>query len=113
MSNITSSLPACEKPQLWTFVFTLLAVSLCLTFPAFAQSTVSGIMCLVVDEITGPLGRLIACIGVIAIGVNAMIGRTSWTAAIIVAVGIAVVFGAKGVVVLMAGPAAGGFCGLA
>lgn len=44
---------------------------------------------------TGTIGKGVATLGVVTVGIAACFGRASWTQAIVVAVGIAVIFGAN------------------
>jgi type IV secretion system protein VirB2 len=53
---------------------------------------------MIVDFITGPFGRLLAIIAVIALGFMAFAGRLSWFTAGAVVVGIGLVFGAPSIV---------------
>jgi len=57
-------------------------------------SPISKILCNVVGWFTGPVGKAIATIALIVIGVGALMGKVSWGVAIIVAIGIAIIFGA-------------------
>lgn len=47
---------------------------------------------------TGTAGTAIATIGVIIVGIGALLGKVSWGMALIVAIGVAVVFGADAIV---------------
>jgi type IV secretion system protein VirB2 len=53
---------------------------------------------MIVDFITGPFGRLLAIIAVIALGFLAFAGRLSWFTAGAVVLGIGLVFGAPAIV---------------
>ena len=55
--------------------------------------------------LTGALGKAIATLAIIIIGIGALMGKVSWGMAIIVAIGVAVVFGAGQIVQLLAGGA--------
>lgn len=59
------------------------------------------VLCDVVDWFHGNLGRGLATLAVITIGVGAMLGKTSWGMALTVAVGISVIFGAEELVRLL------------
>jgi type IV secretory pathway VirB2 component (pilin) len=53
---------------------------------------------LIINEMfTGMLGKAIATIGVLIVGVGAALGRVSWTMAVTVAVGISCMFAARGI----------------
>ena len=65
------------------------------------------ILCNIVGWFTGPVGQGLATLAVIVIGVGALMGKVSWGMAIIVAVGIAAVFGAPTIVGTLGGNTAG------
>lgn len=52
--------------------------------------------------ITGSIGRAIATIGIIIIGIMATLGRITWTQAMVVGVGISVIFGAAALAGMLA-----------
>ena len=81
----------------------MLISSLVLTEPAFAQTSgafapLETAVQMIVDFITGPFGRLLAIIAVIALGFLAFAGRLSWFTAGAVVLGIGLVFGAPAIV---------------
>ena len=55
-------------------------------------------LCNVANWFKGPIGRGIATLAIIVIGVGALMGKVSWGMAIIVGIGIAVIFGAPTIV---------------
>ena len=52
------------------------------------------VLCTVVGFIYGNLGRGLATLAIIILGVGALLGKTSWGMAITVGIGISVIFGA-------------------
>ncbi len=58
------------------------------------QSPMGNVICAIIGIIYGNLGRGIAVLAVIILGVGATIGKVSWGLAMTVGVGIGVVFGA-------------------
>ncbi|WP_444851278.1 TrbC/VirB2 family protein [Neoaquamicrobium sediminum] len=81
----------------------ILISSLAMAEPAFAQSSsafapLETAVQMIVDFITGPFGRLLAIIAVIALGFLAFAGRLSWFTAGAVVLGIGLVFGAPAIV---------------
>ena len=99
VSYSTAARPA-SVPKVF---FTMLAISLVLAEPAFAQSSgafapLETAVQMIVDFITGPFGRLLAIIAVIALGFLAFAGRLSWFTAGAVVLGIGLVFGAPAIV---------------
>ena len=75
-------------------------------------SPMSNALCIAATWITGNTGRGIATIGITIIGIGALLGKVSWGMAMIVGVGVAVVFGATGIVRLLGGTAAAGVAGV-
>jgi type IV secretory pathway VirB2 component (pilin) len=76
--------------------FIAIALYLAMMPYVLAQATPMGnVLCDVVDFIIyGNLGRGLATLAIIIVGVGATLGKVSWGLAITVAVGISVVFGA-------------------
>jgi type IV secretory pathway VirB2 component (pilin) len=89
-----------------------IAAYLLLVAPALAagNSTPMGtVLCNIVQMFTGNLGRGLATLAVIVVGVGATLGKVSWGLAITVAVGIAVIFNANGLVSLLGAGISGCF----
>lgn len=74
---------------------------------AAGGDTIGEVLCNVVGWFTGPVGKGIATLAIIVIGVGALMGKVSWGMAIIVGVGVAVIFGAKDIVEELGGGASG------
>jgi type IV secretory pathway VirB2 component (pilin) len=80
---------------------------------AFASSVstaspMSNALCIAATWITGNAGRGIATIGITIIGIGALLGKVSWGMAMIVGVGVAIVFGSTAIVRLLGGTGAAG-----
>ena len=56
------------------------------------------ILCAITGFFKGNTGRALATIAVTVIGIGALMGKVSWGMAIMVGVGVAVIFGAAGIV---------------
>lgn len=70
-----------------------------LVSPAFASGgALSTVLCSVVTLVSGNLGRGLATLAVIIVGVGATLGKVTWGMAITVAVGIAIIFNAGAIV---------------
>jgi type IV secretion system protein VirB2 len=66
---------------------------------AFASQTPMGnVLCTVTSWFTGNTGKGLATIAITVIGIGALLGKVSWGMAIIVGIGVAIVFGAAGIV---------------
>lgn len=97
----------------WQSCLVMLAGAALVLLPdvAFAVPTPMGnVLCVVVQWFTGNTGKGLATIAVTVIGIGALLGKVSWGMAIIVGIGIAIVFGAAGIVDALssAGPGIGG-----
>lgn len=66
-----------------------------LLLPAPAYAQIGDLLCDVWWMLQGDLGRGLATLAVAALGIGAMLGKVSWGMAIMVAVGVAVLFGAN------------------
>ncbi len=66
---------------------------------AFAGAEPTGrILCTVVTWLTGATGKGIATIGIVILGIGALLGKVSWGMAMIVGIGAAIIFGAAAMV---------------
>lgn len=65
---------------------------------AYAGTTIGDVLCGVADWFTGPVGQGIATLAILVIGIGALMGKVSWGMAIIVGIGVAVIFGAPAIV---------------
>jgi type IV secretion system protein VirB2 len=63
-----------------------------------AANAIQNTLCKVVGLFTSTTGKAIATLAVIIVGVGALMGKVSWGLALIVALGIALVFGAASIV---------------
>ena len=102
MSNLLHRFAGRQAASALMFAGIVLAC-LVLSQPAFAQSSgafapLETAVQMIVDFITGPFGRLLAIIAVIALGFLAFAGRLSWFTAGAVVLGIGLVFGAPAIV---------------
>lgn len=86
----------------WSIVYTLLLIIAISLIPdnSFAANgdTIGEVLCDVVSWFSGPVGKGIASLAIIILGVGALMGKVSWGMGITVAIGIAVIFGAGNIV---------------
>ena len=71
---------------------------------AFAGNVITpmgNVLCTAVGWFTGNTGKGLATIAITVIGIGALLGKVSWGMAMIVGVGVAIVFGAAGIVSVM------------
>ena len=69
-----------------------------LSFAAGVNTPMGNVLCTVVNWFTGNTGKGLATIAITVIGIGALLGKVSWGMAIIVGIGVAIVFGAAGLV---------------
>jgi type IV secretion system protein VirB2 len=103
-----------ELSSAWQMSLLMLLAAVAIMLPdlAFAETGVSvatgdtviaAAFCNVIGWFTGTTGKGIATIAIIVIGVGALMGKVSWGMAIIVGIGIALIFGAASLVNNIAG----------
>ena len=63
-----------------------------------AANPIEQVLCNVVAFMTSTTGKAIATIAIIVVGLGALMGKISWGMALIVALGVALVFGASKIV---------------
>ncbi len=90
-----------QKP--WAFSISMMLAMAILMLPELGlagdgETVVSNVLCRVVNWFTGSVGKGIATLAIIIIGVGALMGKVSWGMAIIVGIGVAVIFGAASIV---------------
>ena len=62
------------------------------------NTPMGNVLCTAVGWFTGNTGKGLATIAITVIGIGALLGKVSWGMAMIVGVGVAIVFGAAGIV---------------
>lgn len=87
-------------------LFSLLAIGIYILLmnPAFAVGTptpMGTVLCAVVQMIYGNLGRGLATLAIVIVGIGATLGKVSWGLAITVAVGISIIFNATAIANLL------------
>lgn len=91
--------------QAWSLSICLLAAYAVMLVPVDAFATgpqrITSTICEVVNWFIGPVGTAIATLAIIIIGVGALMGKVSWGMAIIVGLGVAVIFGAPQIATLL------------
>jgi len=113
MSNVQMKTAQNMIDVCWHLTLVFAAYTCVALMPDMASANaIQTVFCNVVGQLTGTTGAAIATVAVIAVGIGALLGKISWGMALIVAVGIALVFGAATIVnALNTGTAgAGGSC---
>src|SRR5580704_10979157 len=98
-----SHLSTRQKPSaMWQLCLALAIAAAALMLPDFAHAgtdtPIGNIFCILSTWITGNTGKGLATIAITVIGIGALLGKVSWGMAMIVALGVAVVFGASGII---------------
>jgi type IV secretory pathway VirB2 component (pilin) len=95
----------------WHLVI-LLAVGVCVSMlpdaalaggGAPGSNAIEQVFCNIVILLTGQTGKAVATVAIIAVGVGALLGKVSWAMALIVALGVALIFGAATIVQALGG----------
>ena len=111
MSNNSINL---NSTQVWQLFFTFCLVFMILSIAPdsmadkIASSSAGGIagtMCKVTNALTGPIGKGIATIAVVVLGIGLFLGKLSWGLAMATAVGIGMIFSAGTIVTWLSGSA--------
>jgi type IV secretion system protein VirB2 len=104
------SLSTTNMSQMQTIAFCLcLAVLLTLLIPntSFASSStgttgsgdaIASVLCTIVTALTGTIGKAVATIAVVVLGIGLFLGKLSWPLAVATAIGIGMIFGATDLV---------------
>ena len=87
----------------WQACLMVMLTAIVISMPELAMATNSNtpmgnVLCTVVNWFTGNTGKGLATIAITVIGIGALLGKVSWGMAIIVGIGVAIVFGAAGIV---------------
>lgn len=98
-----------DKDVCWQVCVALCLTALIMMMPelSYAQNNssndaISGTICTIVKQLTGPVGRGIATVAVVFVGIGLFLGKMSWGLAIAVGIGIGAIFGAGTIVNLLA-----------
>ena len=88
----------------WQICLMVMLTAVIVSMPdlSYATNTPMGnVLCTVVNWFTGNTGKGLATIAITVIGIGALLGKVSWGMAIIVGIGVAIVFGASSIVNVM------------
>ena len=84
-------------------IATLAAAAMVPETASASGATLEGILCNAVSYVTGGPGKALATIAILILGIAAFFGKVTWGLAVLVAVGMAGVFGASYVVSQVSG----------
>src|ERR1700679_4129056 len=98
----------------WQVALMVMLTVVVVMMPDFAHAQVNtpmgAVLCTVTSWFTGNTGKGLATIAITVIGIGALLGKVSWGMAIIVGTGVAIVFGAAGIVGAMGTSGGGSSC---
>jgi type IV secretory pathway VirB2 component (pilin) len=92
------------RETVYRLSMSFLALSFLLVFPETAHAgsdPLSTTICLVVGWFTGGMGQAIATLGIVVLGIGAMMGKVSWPMALTVAFGVSVMFSGAQIVQIL------------
>ena len=100
VNNLSATWQACLLVMLTVFVAMLpdLAAAAGSVDNPDGNTPMGNVMCTVKNWFTGNTGKGLATIAITIIGIGALLGKVSWGMAMIVGIGVAIVFGAAGIV---------------
>lgn len=100
------------RNTIWTafLCFALFAAIVMVPDLAMADDQLSEGFCNVIGFVTGRTGKALATIAIIIVGIGALMGKVSWGLAIMVAIGVAIIFGAEAIMGAIAGSGEGEVC---
>ena len=76
--------------------------------PGYAHAgAINTVLCSIVNMVMGTMGRALATLAIIVVGIGATLGKVSWGLAITVAVGISVMLGAPNILFSLTGMTSG------
>ena len=91
----------------WQISLMVMLSAVIVMMPDFAfagtDTPMGNVLCTAVTWFTGNTGKGLATIAITVIGIGALLGKVSWGMAMIVGIGVAIVFGASGIVNAMGG----------
>src|SRR5690606_28286739 len=92
-----------DLSHMWEATVLVLLTFLIINFPAMTYAAgidtpMGSVLCRAVSWFTGNTGKGLATIAITIIGIGALLGKVSWGMALIVGIGVAIVFGAAGIV---------------
>ena len=100
----------------WNLCIMFCVAAIVLMLPNFvyaqatSETTITTVLCNIVAVLTGQVGKGIATIAVVFLGIGLFLGKISWGVAVSTAIGIAGIFGAQAIVGWLGGAGAGTAC---
>ena len=94
--------------MVWQLFFTFCLVSAILSLPLESLATamtasnsaggIASTMCKITSSLTGPIGKAVATIAVVVLGIGLFLGKLSWGLAMATAIGIGLIFSSSKIV---------------
>jgi type IV secretory pathway VirB2 component (pilin) len=103
-STKTPYLSADALYKVLLLAFYLVTIELTSSTAAYATNSPMGVvLCVIIAFVYGNMGRALATLAICIIGAGATLGKVSWGLAVIVGVGIGVMFGASTIMTKLTG----------
>ena len=109
MKTQTKDLSTAWQISLMVMLTAVVIMAPDMAFADGVNTPMGNVLCTVTNWFTGNTGKGLATIAITIIGIGALLGKVSWGMAMIVGIGVAIVFGAAQIVSAMGGGATG--CG--
>lgn len=90
------------------FIGSVLTTDFALATNSASQDAITQVLCNIVGQLSGGIGKSIATIAIIVLGIGIFVGKLSWPLAIATALGIGMIFGAASIVSWITSGTAGG-----
>lgn len=77
--------------------------------PSGSGDAIASVLCVIVNALQGAIGKAVATIAIVVLGIGLFLGKLSWPLAVATAIGIGMIFGATNLVGWIS-PKGGGAC---
>lgn len=73
------------------------------SFASTSDDGISTVLCLITTKLTGPIGKAVGMIALVALGIGIFLGKLSWPLALATALGITFIFSAGKIISWLSG----------
>ena len=92
------------------FLFTISPDWAAAAVSAAENNAITDTICVIINELSGPVGRAVAIVAIIFLGFALFLGKVTWGLSLACSIGVATVFGAGELVEMLGGVRAEGSC---
>ncbi|MEK6746378.1 MAG: TrbC/VirB2 family protein [Pseudomonadota bacterium] len=86
-----------DNQRLAAMMIFAVSIYFLLCVPSYAASAIYSVLCSVILMVIIDIGRGVATLAVIVLGISALMGRATWAQGLTILAGIAIIFGAPGI----------------